>query len=58
MAMGAEEAIKFIGEELTALGKKVIFTVDCGAEGYKYYTNMAEGSYEIKASNFSKLQTA
>ena len=58
MAMGAADAIKFINEELTVLGKKVIFTVDCGADGYKYYTNMADGSYEIVSTDFTKLQTA
>lgn len=51
MAMGAQKAIKFINSKIPE--KQVIFACDGGAKGYTYYTNMAEGSYEITDSKYS-----
>lgn len=54
MAMGAEKAVQFINEKIPE--RQVIFAYDGGASGYKYYTNMAAGSYEITDSKYSPLE--
>lgn len=50
MAMGAQKAIEFINSKIPE--KQVIFACD-GTAGYTYYTNMAEGIYEITDSKYS-----
>lgn len=54
MAMGVEKAVMFIQDRLS--DRKVIFTFDGGAEGYFYYTNMAEGEYTV-SKQFAPLLT-
>lgn len=54
MAMGAEKAVEFITNKIPE--RQVIFAYDGGASGYKYYTNMADGSYEITDSKYSPLK--
>lgn len=53
MAMGCKKAVSFINNSLS--DRKVIFTYD-GADGYFYYTNMAEGEYAVSAQ-FAPLIT-
>lgn len=54
MAMGCENAVKFI--ETFLPDRRVVFTYDGGADGYFYYTNMAEGEYTVSAQ-FAPLVT-
>lgn len=53
MAMGADSAVKFISESLS--DRRVVFSADCGADGYGFYTNMAEDGYVIVADYFTPL---
>lgn len=56
MAMGRDLAIKFISESIS--NRNVIFTYDGGADGYFYYTNMADGDFEVVANNYVPLSGA
>lgn len=49
MAMGKEQAVKFINENLSA--EKVFFTYDGGA-GYEIITNAPEGAYTVKDDSY------
>lgn len=52
MAMGAQKAEEFISARLQ--NRQVVFTLNTG-NGYKYYTNIAEGGYELVNQSFSRL---
>ncbi len=52
IAMGQNSAVEFINSKLTQ--KQVVFT--CESDGYKYYTNIPEGFYEVVNESFTRLE--
>ncbi len=52
MAMGPQKAVEFINSKLAS--KQVVFTCDTG--GYKYYTNIPEGFYQVVNDSFTRLE--